>query len=782
MFYKITLSFLFAIPLMGSSLSYLKDIHPILEKRCAVCHSCYNAPCQLKMEAFEGIDRGGSKKAVYMATRLRAQDPTRLFIDANTTEQWRAKDFFSVTNESNQSILQGMLDLKKLHPDARGSYYAESEDITCVNNQDELESYRKKHPNWGMPYGFPPLKKDEYEAMSRWLAQGAKGPTQKEQLLLIIPSSNAAKNIRKWESFLNQNDPKHQVTSRYLYEHFFLAHIRFGTNSGREFFEIVRSSTPSGEPINILPTVRPYDDPKCEHVYYRFRKIHATITHKTHMVVMLDDERLARYNDLFIAPKWIEAPHILSYDSTLSANPLIAYAQIPAESRYKFLLDNSQYIVDTFIRGPVCKGQLALNVIEDHFWVMFMDPKYDLGVKYPEFYREQQENLTIPNEAGSDMRVWNVFTNKYINHYEDYYAAKTVLYDKYYPKGLPLESIWRGERPVDVPILTVYRHFDSASVHRGVKGEYPKTAWVMDYAQFERTYYALAAGFDVFGNISHQTNIRRFMDSIREDGELNFTHYLPRNARYAFISSWYLNDRIDPKYFERFQGTFDTPIEYKSSDPKRELIEKVVEKHILPSTNISFDTFNYFRANEEFPKMPTVFKSKADYMQGFRALTAPGTGFIRKVNEFGVDVLYIRIRNTPQGNRFVSMVINRWHNSVNTIFKESSQLDPSKDTIDFFADSIASYPNYFIDVDFSQLPDLFDMLQNYDGSEPYKAKLNKYGINRTNENFWEVFDAFQENFNKSEPIESGLYDLNRYYNKATENDSLASRLWNYAHE
>ena len=79
-------------------IDYQKEVKPVLDKRCVVCHSCYNSPCQLKMDSFEGLERGASKKSVYNAYRLRTMDPTRLFTDAQTTEEWRKKEFFSVTN------------------------------------------------------------------------------------------------------------------------------------------------------------------------------------------------------------------------------------------------------------------------------------------------------------------------------------------------------------------------------------------------------------------------------------------------------------------------------------------------------------------------------------------------------------------------------------------------------------------------------------------------------------------------------------------------------------
>jgi hypothetical protein len=74
-------------------ISYDEKVRPVLESRCVVCHGCYDAPCQLKLSSPEGIHRGANKKKVYNASRLTADAPTRLFIDAMTTEEWRQKGF-----------------------------------------------------------------------------------------------------------------------------------------------------------------------------------------------------------------------------------------------------------------------------------------------------------------------------------------------------------------------------------------------------------------------------------------------------------------------------------------------------------------------------------------------------------------------------------------------------------------------------------------------------------------------------------------------------------------
>ncbi|MGD8673762.1 MAG: hypothetical protein PVH86_10605, partial [Thiogranum sp.] len=46
-------------------LSYRNDIRPLLNRRCVVCHACYDAQCQLKLSAWEGVARGASKQKVY---------------------------------------------------------------------------------------------------------------------------------------------------------------------------------------------------------------------------------------------------------------------------------------------------------------------------------------------------------------------------------------------------------------------------------------------------------------------------------------------------------------------------------------------------------------------------------------------------------------------------------------------------------------------------------------------------------------------------------------------
>lgn len=747
---------------------YLNEVKPILDKRCVSCHSCYNSPCQAKYSSFEGLDRGGSKAVVYDATRFFATEATRLFIDAQNTKEWREKEFYSLTDDldpstyQNDSIMMQLLSDKRDNPEIIGEYDPENDTLVCPKDQEEMDEYFRKKKNHGMPYGFPGLRKKEFETLSQWLVQGAKGPTAKEQKKITSSSQKTQKEIEKWETFFNKNDAKHAMTARYLYEHYFLAHINFKSDP-QVFYELVRSKTPSPQAIEIIPTIRPFEDPGSEKFYYRFRRIHSTIVHKTHMVVKFDDKELSRIKELFIQPKWLETPHHVSYDKDLSTNPFLAFSQIPVRSRYQFLLDHNHYIVMTFIRGPVCRGQMALNVIHDHFWVMFQDPKHDLSVRAPEFLLQQSDDLSMPIKKTS-MAIIDTFSDTYRKKYSRYFKAKQVFYDINYPDGIGLEGIWKGDTPQDSPLLTIYRHFNSASVHRGVVGGLPRTMWVIDYPQLERIYYSLVAGYDVYGNVSHQTNIRRYMDFLRMEGEANFLAYMPDNIRLEMFKSWYIGDQKVQQQ-QKYGMHRDTAVSYKTADPKHEFIEKVVDGHILKSTGIKFDPVNYFRQNEHPPKMPKHFRNHSDFEQGIRALTAPGTGFLKYVTDYGVNLLHLRVDLPNNRSKVSTFVINRWHDNVNSIFGEKSRLNSEKDTIDIVKGSIGSYPNMFGRIHYRDLPDFFDLIANFDGGEKDMMRLKKYFISRANPKFWETFDWFQTQFNKADPLQAGLYDLNRYFRK-----------------
>jgi hypothetical protein len=395
---------------------------------------------------------------------------------------------------------------------------------------------------------------------------------------------------------------------------------------------------------------------------------------------------------------------------------------------------------------------------------MFVDPDHDLSVRNPAFLKLHQGKLIMPIERGSDVRLFTAVTDKHRKAAVKFYRARQDYYMSHHYDGLGYDSIWKGDRASDTPVLTVYRHFDSASVHKGVLGTLPKTMWVVDYPLFERIYYALVAGFDVYGNMGHQLAVRLYMDRLRIEGESYFLDYLPAAQRQEIMQSWYLGS--DLKDISYYPSALPAKIAFTTDDPKREFIEHVVKQHILPATGIAFDRLNYLPAGADYPPLPTVFRTREDFLQGFRAVARPGTPFFALVDEHDANVAYLRIRKKDGPDVAGTMVINRWHDSVAFPFSEDKKLDPSKDNADFIPALIGSYPNYFFDVREEDLGDFLDLLAHFDRSPNDMARLARYGINRADERFWDTYDWFQARFLDEEPVRGGLFDLNRYHYKA----------------
>jgi hypothetical protein len=322
------------LTLPAKDISYQSEVRPILGRRCVVCHGCYDAPCQLKLSSPQGIKRGENKNKVYDGSRILAAEPTRLFIDARSTAEWRTKKFHTVVNEDTadprqnleNSVLYRMLRLKQRHPQPRVGMLPDSLELgldraqTCATLA-EFDSFARQHPDWGMPYGMPNLDDAEYRSLAQWLAQGVPMDPPGS------PDDQTRKRIGQWETFLNGADNKQQLVSRYLYEHLFHAHLHFSDTGDREFYRLVRSCTASGTPVDEIAALRPFDDPGGA-FFYRLLPYHADIVAKDHLVYELSPHRLQRYRELFIDPVF-EVEQLPPYETSIASNPFKVFTAIP---------------------------------------------------------------------------------------------------------------------------------------------------------------------------------------------------------------------------------------------------------------------------------------------------------------------------------------------------------------------------------------------------------------------------------------------------------------------
>ncbi|MCK5360892.1 MAG: fatty acid cis/trans isomerase [Gammaproteobacteria bacterium] len=769
---QIEYDLLYTLP--KEQLSFNNDVMPILEKRCIACHGCYDAPCQLKLTSAEGIERGSNKTKVYNGTRITADSPTRLFIDAVTTEEWRGKNFHPVLHEKNadepnspvdnlkNSVLYHMLRLKQLRPQARTGTLSDKFDLSLDRKQscptiDEFSKYARDYPEGGMPYAMPNISRNEYTTLVHWIAQGS--PVEDP----LPPSKEIAKQIDQWETLLNGTSKKEKLFSRYIYEHLFHAHIYFKDSDQQEFYELVRSTTPPGDKVDIIPTVRPYNNPG-DDVFYRIVKYRGTIVEKTHLPYEFSGQRMQRYKELFIDADY-EITSLPSYDPKVASNPIKAFADIPVNSRYRFLLDDARFFIAGFIKGPVCRGQVALNVIEDQFWVAFIDPDAPVASSDDKFLKENADAMALPSEVGNTLRLLSV-SRHYKGLFQDYMGKRDEVSKLKEPIDLTkaMDYIWDGDGHTNKnAALTIFRHFDSASVNNGWLGDYPETTWLMDYSILERMHYLLVAGFDVYGNVGHQLVTRLYTDLLRSEGEHFFLAFLPVEKRKQLITEWYRgmreSDRDDASSLQWLDRELVNG--YKTDDEQRELYETIAT-HLGPLSgdgdfiNRCHDNKCIKPEDKNILRVNTTLRSAKDVN--------------KKLIQYSANVAFIRVLmgGKPEDDLAYSVIYNKAYLTVSNMLqteKPGEGRDYSSDSQTILPWLEGSYPNVFMVVKLDEIETFMKQYDSIRNHQDYEVFVSNYAIRRTNEDFWHHADWFNEHHKRERPILSGIFDLSRYQNR-----------------
>lgn len=732
--------------------TYYGDTKTIIEQRCVVCHGCYDSPCQLKLESYEGLLRGANPAKVYDGTRLLGASLTRLFEDAQSTAEWRSKGFHPVINERGNSasanidasVTAQLLQLKQDNPLPEDALLSDAFNLDINSPQycasiENLHSYTAKNPLLGMPYGLPGLNEQEHKVTMEWLKQGAamgKAPVLPEKIYT---------EVARWEAFLNGNTLKAQLINRYIYEHLFLAQIDFAAAPG-VYFRLVRSSTPPGEPINRISTARPFDDPGVSRVYYRLWQDPSSVVAKNHMPYRLDAARAQQWQELFYTPAY-PVSHLPDYNSATASNPFITFAQLPINARYRFMLNEAQFTIMNFIKGPVCRGQVALNVIQDHFWVFFYSPESQATDEDARFLAENSKHLQLPAGAGNTLLP---LTNwiKYSELQKEYLAAKANFVKEKIAAngGLEMHSIWDGDKGSNNnAALTIFRHADSASVHKGMIGQSPKTAWVIGYPLLERIHYLLVAGFDVYGNVSHQLLSRLYMDFLRIEGEMNFVELLPRETQQTTLQYWYRDAEANLQtYIDLYLKQVDitNKIHYQSDAHQEELYLKL--KRHLGKAGQSPHNLNT-------AKLPA---HKLALYQELQNTSGKAISFLPQTT-------LIELR----GVGLFSLIHNSAYSNLSSLFGEDKRRIPGEDNLTLARGVIGAYPNSFMRIEPHELDEFIAQLQQLGSEQDYRNFKARFGIRRTHPDFWAFSDRVHQLYKIAAPEEAALLDYNRLENR-----------------
>lgn len=762
---------------------YTSNVKPIIDNRCVTCHACWNAPCQLNMQSFEGIERGATKTLVY-GLKLAKRAPSRLGIDAHSASEWHSKkEFYPVLDRENpeNSLFYKMIVLGNnyhqnlnYNPSEITKYAIRTEEQkSCPKSNLEFKLYEKMKPQFGMPYNMAPLKEEEFQTLVEWLNMGAPGPSE-EVLSSMKKITKGMAEINKWEDFFNNQNPKNVVSSRYLFEHLFTAHIYFKNNPG-EFFRLVRSTTPSPNEVSEIPSRRPYDPPNVDRFYYRFIKITETLAHKTHLPFEFSDEKLNRFKELFIDSKWNlkdgEKVEIPVYDSLKSSNPFIVFKQVPPLARYRFLIENSRFIWESIFRGSSCRSSLAINVIPDRFIQGFLDPKSDLSVTDPNFLEEAAPYLALPAESEAKLFV------KGYTYYKRAQIKYTELRERYYraayPEGLSIKDVWDGDGYNKNAVITVARNNEGGSTLLGMIGGVPKESGILDYPLFERLHYNLTTNWDVWGATSYIIKTRIYTDNIRQEAGDVLLSFLPNPFRQNLRKTWYVGFVSEKKAQLRYpfrEKDWPTAIKFNTSNPHVEFWDRLYKERLAGVYPKDFDPINSFTIQKNVPIFEESIDSERELDKEFGKISNLRGAFVESMPESSL----LRVRRKGEEDLIYTIIRDTFHDNVSSLLLETSAIHHELDTLIIIKGVVDSFPNFIFDVNLEDMPQFFKSLYEvklgkkgdlfyWKNNHPtFTSFINRFGIKKGDPRIWDSLDWFNRKFKKDNPIEAGVLDMLRY--------------------
>ncbi|MFB1490289.1 MULTISPECIES: fatty acid cis/trans isomerase [unclassified Thiocapsa] len=722
---------------------YSTQVQPIFDRRCIACHGCLGSPCNVKLDSFRGVDRGGFGKNPY-STRLTA-DPRTDMDAARSTAEWRERGFYpilartaSAQTNLDDSILYRMIDAGMRHNGP--GFSRESVDpfrlqrfaATCPSTAEALAARLQEHPGLGMPFGLPALAEEDFVILRDWIAQGAPGPTEAEEAQAQQAANPTA--VAAWEAFFNGADPRQALVSRFIFEHVFLATIVLEDSPG-DRFRLVRSRTPPARvlddgqggrrvestPIDLISTALPYGDPGVERFWYRLEKLTEAPVQKSLFVWRLAPTDIAHLSALFLAPDW-------AADADLNppwdiGNPFRVFAAIPAESRYRFLLENAEVIIGGITYGPVCNGQIATYAVKDQFWVFFLDPAHDVSVRDP--------------SLGLD--GWDLFMDRSLvgnAEYLDAYAKTRARLD---PDGLSLDAIWDGDGDNRNAWLTVLRHETNVSVLQGARGGMPQTFWLMGYNGLERLYYDTVASFEYWAGDGPKLQTLLFFNMLRQEFEDGFIGLLPREERERIRHQWTRGIGSVALSLIPFETAEQpTRVAVRGPDPLLDLVEQIVQR-LGPRISGLPDRLNP-RVKPELAVDASI-DDFADWEAAVSMLTAvQGQPFVPEMP----SVLVLRLNRAegpPQDrHRVYSLVANRVYKSQYTLMFQNGQALPDEDTLSLYPTLVNGFPNLFIDLDLADARRFLTDLRAVRSKADWNRFASRFGILRDSARFWPFYD------------------------------------------
>jgi hypothetical protein len=189
-------------------------------------------------------------------------------------------------------------------------------------------------------------------------------------------------------------------------------------------------------------------------------------------------------------------------------------------------------------------------------------------------------------------------------------------------------------------------------------------------------------------------------------------------------------------------GVLMPPFSATTDNPKAELFT-ALRKRMAPILNQSNDL-----SHSGLSARSVAALAELDNLRGVAASIVP-------------QVTLINVRD----HGLLSLTSNSAYTNIASMFGEAERRLVAEDSVTLANGVIGAYPNIFLDVRESELPELVTRIQQLRSEADYSALLDRFGVRRTDPRFWSLSDQVSSKYRQAEPLTAGVLDYSRYDNR-----------------
>ncbi len=141
-----------------------------------------------------------------------------------------------------------------------------------------------------------------------------------------------------------------------------------------------------------------------------------------------------------------------------------------------------------------------------------------------------------------------------------------------------------------------------------------------------------------------------------------------------------------------------------------------------------------------------------------------------EIVQFLPDLAFVRVimGGAAEQDRAYTMIYNKAYKSARNLLetdKPGQFRDYQFDTQTIVPWLEGSYPDFFYVVKLEEIEKFVELYNAISSLREYEIFIARYGVRRTNENFWLHADWFNQQSLREQPVKAGIFDLNRYQNR-----------------